>query len=109
MRFVVDANLPRRLTDWLIERGHQCEHVLDLDLAQSSDEEIWRYCLSSGAIIVSKDEDFANRVRGGRRGPVVVWVRTGNGTTRELIQGLAPIFGTIEARLMMGERLVEVR
>ena len=109
MRFVIDANLPRRLADWLSERGYLCDHVLNLGLAQGSDDEIWRHCLAAGATIISKDEDFANLVRAGRRGPAVVWVRTGNGTTRELIQALSSLFRTIEARLAAGERLIEVR
>ena len=30
MRFLVDAQLPRRLAYWLNERGHDVRHTLDL-------------------------------------------------------------------------------
>ena len=109
MRFVIDANLPRRLTAWFAARGHECDHVLDLGLGQGSDSDIWRRCVSMGAIIVSKDEDFANWVRAGRPGPAVVWLRTGNGTARRLVATLTPVISAVEARLTAGDRLVEVR
>ncbi len=83
--------------------------MLDLDLGQGSDHEIWSHCAVATAIIVSKDEDFANWVRAGRAGPAVVWLKTGNGTTRDLIQSLKPVIETIESRLAAGERLIEVR
>ena len=109
MRFVIDANLPRHLTGWLIARGHHCEHVLDIRLAQGTDAEIWAHCVERCATIVTKDEDFASRVRAGRPGPAVVWLRTGNGTTQRLIESLTPVIETVEARLRAGDRLIEVR
>ena len=42
-------------------------------------------------------------------GPAVVWIRTGNGTTRDLLAFLDPIWPDIEARLDAGDRLIEVR
>lgn len=109
MRFLIDTNLPRRLAGWLAGRGHHCEHVLDLGLAQGSDNSIWTRCHEQDFIIVSKDEDFANWVRADRLGPAVLWLRTGNGTVHDLIACLAPIIDGIESRLAAGERLVEVR
>jgi len=107
--FLVDTNLPRRLTAWLQARGHDCEHVLDLGLGQSSDGEIWSRCRATGGVIISKDEDFANWVNAGRPGPAVAWLRTGNGTTARLIDTLSSVFDAVEARLAEGERLIEVR
>jgi predicted nuclease of predicted toxin-antitoxin system len=109
VRFLVDANLPRRLAVWLQARGHQCEHVLDLGLACSADGDIWNRCRATGAVLVSKDEDFAIWVRAKREGPSVVWLRTGNGTTQALIACLGPIIHTVEDRLAAGDRLIEIR
>jgi predicted nuclease of predicted toxin-antitoxin system len=109
VRFLIDANLPRRLRTWLITRGHECEHVLDLGLGQGSDGAIWTRCGATGATIISKDEDFAHWVRGGRPGPAVVWLRTGNGTTQALIASLEPAMHAVESRLAAGDRLIEVR
>ncbi len=109
MRFLVDTNLPRALCGWLRARGHECTHVLDCGLAQSADTPIWRRAATERETIVSKDEDFADRVRRTAAGPAVLWLRTGNGTNRQLFAGLDPIWSSIEARLQAGERLVEVR
>jgi predicted nuclease of predicted toxin-antitoxin system len=57
----------------------------------------------------AKDEDFADLVRRSTEGPKVVWLRTGNGTRRELLLFLEPLWNVIEARLVNGERLIEVR
>ena len=109
MRFLVDTNLPRALCAWLSANGHVCQHVLDLMLAQSADAEIWKVAAASGEIIVSKDEDFADLALRTAAGPSVVWLRTGNGTNRQLVNHLDPLWPHIERRLSAGERLVEVR
>lgn len=74
MRFLVDNQLPGALATWLRAQGHDAEHVLDVQLAQAKDNPIWQYTESSSAVIVSKDEDFAEWVRHGRPGPAVVWL-----------------------------------
>jgi len=107
--FLVDTQLPAALARWLREKGHQAEHVLDVNLAQSKDTPIWRYALERGAVIVSKDEDFAERVRRGRPGPAVVWLRIGNSSTRNLLIWLEPLLPLIIQKLGQNERLIEVR
>jgi predicted nuclease of predicted toxin-antitoxin system len=78
VRFLVDTQLPPALTHFLQTEGHQAEHVLDLGLGQSKDEVLWEYALRHQAVIVTKDEDFADWVARGRSGPSVVWLRIGN-------------------------------
>lgn len=97
------------MSKWLAARGHYCEHVLDLGLGQGSDNELWLRCRDSETAIVSKDEDFAVWVMANRPGPAVVWLRTGNGTTRDFIASLTPVIEEIETRLAAGDRLIEVR
>lgn len=109
MRFLVDTQLPRRLTAWLRERGHEADHVLDLSLAQAVDDALWVAAMTHGAVIVSKDSDFAQWVADGRAGPQVLWVRTGNGATAELVALLWSVWPAVEAALTRGERLVEIR
>jgi predicted nuclease of predicted toxin-antitoxin system len=84
VRFLVDTQLPAAVARWLREKRHEAEHVLDVNLAQSKDTPIWRYAIEHGAVIVTKDEDFAERVRRGRPGPAVVWLRIGNSSSRSL-------------------------
>jgi predicted nuclease of predicted toxin-antitoxin system len=109
LRFVIDANLPRALSDWLRGSGHEVEHALDVALAQASDRLIWRHAAAIAAVIVSKDEDSADLARTDLTGPSVVWIRTSNGTNAQLIALLTPIWPRIEQRLAAGDRLIEVR
>lgn len=109
MRFLIDTNLPKSLCRWIASKGHEAEHVLDLGLAQADDTDIWVRAQATGAVVISKDEDFPDLVRLGGSGPSVVWVRTGNGTTRQLLTYLEALWPHVEARLGMGDRLVEVR
>jgi predicted nuclease of predicted toxin-antitoxin system len=109
VRFLIDTNLPKSLTAWFRARGHQAEHVLDLNLAQARDETLWRRASETSAVIVSKDEDFADMRGKDPEGPAVIWVRTGNGTTPTLLAIFDPLWPAIESRLAAGDRLIEIR
>ena len=109
MRFLVDTQLPAAVTKFLEAQGQQAEHVLDLCLAQSKDDILWEYAEKYQAVIVTKDEDFADWIVRGRPGPSVVWLRIGNCTNSTLIIWLTSLWPQIFSRLNQGERLVEVR
>ena len=109
MRFLLDTNVPKGLTQWIVSMGHAAEHVLNIGLGQTLDRSIWNRAQEDGAIIISKDEDFADMVLRSGSGPSVVWLRTGNGTTKDLIHFLHGAWPAIEDRLRAGDRLVEVR
>jgi predicted nuclease of predicted toxin-antitoxin system len=109
VRFLVDTQLPAALAAWLREQGHPADHVLELGLAQAKDNCIWERAASLGAVIITKDEDFAGWVRRGRSGPPVVWIRVGNCSTRQLLARFAPLLPQILRQLETAERLVEVR
>jgi predicted nuclease of predicted toxin-antitoxin system len=87
MRFIVDAQLPPALARWLARQGHEAEHVADRLLATAPDPVIWDYALSVAAVILTKDEDFAQGKTLSGSGPRVVWIRLPNTRTRELIAG----------------------
>lgn len=61
MRFLVDAQLPPALARRLESLGHRAEHVADQRMASASDNTIREYAAGVGAVIVTKDEDFAIR------------------------------------------------
>jgi predicted nuclease of predicted toxin-antitoxin system len=83
--------------------------VLEVNLAQSKDTPIWRYAQEHKAVIMTKDEDFAEWVRRGRPGPSVVWLRIGNCSKRDLLDWLEPLLPVLIRKLEEGERLVEIR
>ena len=79
MRFIVDAQLPRRLARWLAARGHDVLHTLDLaDGNRTPDEEIIDLACRDDRIVVTKDADFVSShlLRG--RPPSLLLVATGN-------------------------------
>jgi predicted nuclease of predicted toxin-antitoxin system len=108
MRFLVDTQLPKRLAHRLREAGHEAEHVLDLNLAQSADNDLWLHATTQQAVIVTKDEDFAEWITTGRPGPSVVWLRIGNCSNTELLNWLIPQWPQVVQALASGDRLVEV-
>jgi predicted nuclease of predicted toxin-antitoxin system len=108
MRFLVDAQLPPALARWIAEQGHDATHVADLGLADASDSRIWDEAASSGAVIVTKDEDFPFRRTSSATGPAVVWIRIGNTTRRETLRWFAAVFPDVLAALARGDTLVEI-
>jgi predicted nuclease of predicted toxin-antitoxin system len=106
---LIDNQLPVALARWLREQGHEAEHVLEVGLAQGKDTPVWRFALQRGAVLVTKDEDFAEWVRRSRAGPPVLWLRIGNSTRSELLRWFGPLLPAIVRQLQQGERLVEVR
>ena len=109
MTFLIDAQLPPALATWLIQQGHTAQHVDDLDLRNGDDIAIWNHASESGVIIITKDEDFAERITRTTTGPVIVWLRIGNATNRVLIQWLSPRWEELVDHLSAGDRLIEVR
>ncbi|MFM9903918.1 MAG: DUF5615 family PIN-like protein [Pyrinomonadaceae bacterium] len=109
MNFLVDAQLPPGLAGWLTEKGHTATHVNDIFLTSAEDPEIWDHAVGSDSIIITKDEDFSERLSRATDGPVVVWLRIGNATNRNLFQWLEPRWKSVIQLLEDGNRLVEVR
>ena len=109
MRFLVDAQLPPALARWIASQGQVAEHVLDLSMARTSDRGIWEYAIACGAVIVTKDQDFASRRAAEIDGPPIVWLRCGNTRRHELITWFEAWFTAIVAALERGETLIEVR
>lgn len=107
MRFVVDAQLPPALARRLDTLGHLAEHVADRGMAGASDDAIRDYAASVGAVIVTKDEDFAIR-RLLSEGPAVVWLRVGNTRRAALLTRVEAEWPAIVAALERGETLIEV-
>lgn len=109
MRFLIDTNLPPVLAKWLAGQGHEAQHVTELGMEAAQDRAIWQAAANSGAVIVTKDEDFALLKAANSAGPGVVWIRIGNAVRRVLLQRLAAAWPSVIARLEEGHGIVEVR
>ena len=67
MRFLVDAQLPRRLARWLNEAGHDAVHTMDLPKGnRTPDQDINDTSISQKRVVITKDEEFVTRFVLGR-------------------------------------------
>lgn len=86
MKFLVDAQLPRRLKRWLVERGYDAVHTLDLpNKNRTTDDFISDLFMRQKRVVISKDSDFFNRFFQKLEPYKLIYLTTGNITTDELI------------------------
>jgi len=78
-------------------------------LSRASDSAIWAHALQTGSVIVTKDEDFAQRKGFDPTGPAVLWIRIRNTRRREILSQIERAWPRVIDALLAGERLVEVR
>ena len=108
MKFLIDAQLPPALARWLRELGHEALPVREVGLREANDSAICEYALQNSAIILTKDEDFADLARGAKESPVVVWLRVGNSSNKELLEWMTPRISGIVQLIEQGGRTIEV-
>ena len=109
MRFLVDAQLPPGLVQFLEKQGHEAKAVRDVGLREAQDPAIWNFAQSKGWVVITKDEDFAERALQARVGPQILWLRIGNSTNPVLFTWLQPLFSDAVKALEAGQRLVELK
>ena len=79
MKFLVDAQLPRRLARLLSALGHDTLHTLDLPRGnRTQDAEIIAIALEDDRIVVTKDDDFVQSFWVQDRPKQLLLVSTGN-------------------------------
>ena len=108
LRFVVDAQLPPALAAFLRGKGHDAVALREIQLRDEDDADIWERARADGAIIVTKDEDFAQLVAANDEGPRVLWVRSGNLLKRVLLTRFENAWSVLEGHLLAGARLIEM-
>jgi len=85
MKFLVDAQLPRRLVLALREAGYDAVHTLDLPNGnRTSDAEINAISISEQRIVITKDSDFVDSFLLQKTPWKLLLVSTGNISNREL-------------------------
>jgi predicted nuclease of predicted toxin-antitoxin system len=101
--------LPPALALLLAEWGHFAVHVTDIGPGDAADRDLWRYAVEHRAVIVTKDEDFADMVAIGGDAPSVVWIRVGNTRRASLVTWFEPLIEQIVTMVDGGDRLIELR
>lgn len=100
MRFLVDAQLPPLLAQWLKAQGYQAEHVVSFLSATASDREIIAAALRGGFVIVTKDADFIDLVSAPP--PQLIQVTIGNVANRTLLDRFAAQMQSLMEQLNAG-------
>jgi predicted nuclease of predicted toxin-antitoxin system len=85
VKFLVDAQLPRRLARLLIAQGHDTLHTLDLPVGnRTTDDMLRQLARSEGRVLVTKDADFVDSFLLLSLPPRLLFVTTGNIPNDEL-------------------------
>lgn len=85
MKFLVDAQLPRRLTVWLNAAGFDAVHTLDLPLGnETPDTFINDFSVAERRIVVTKDSDFVDSFLLHKKPYKLLLISTGNTRNTEL-------------------------
>jgi len=85
MKFLIDAQLPRRLVHRLREAGFEAIHTLDLPLGnRTPDTDINDLSIREHYVVVTKDADFVNSFHLQHKPHKLLLVSTGNIGNAEL-------------------------
>ena len=109
MKFLLDNQLPAALAKFLVSRGHDARHVLDIGLDKASDTEVWKYAAANSLTLITKDEDFLQRASQPGAPVQVVWVRLGNCRKPALLAAFESVLPQLETALQACNRVVEIR
>ena len=100
MKFIVDAQLPRRLTRDLTLAGHDVVHTLDLPLQnRTPDNEIVAMAAKEERVVITKDSDFVTTFLLRHAPPKLLLISTGNISNDALSRLMTANLATLEAAL----------
>ncbi|RUA28230.1 MAG: hypothetical protein DSY77_16240 [Bacteroidetes bacterium] len=87
MKFIVDAQLPKSLSDFLNDKGFDSIHTLDLpNQNKTADSQIAAVANNENRIVISKDVDFLESFLVKSEPRKLIMVKTGNIVNRALIK-----------------------
>lgn len=87
MKFIVDAQLPKILSDFLNNEGHDAIHTLNFNNKnKTTDKAIIETAIKQNRITITKDQDFLDSYLLKREPPQLILVRTGNISNKELLK-----------------------
>jgi predicted nuclease of predicted toxin-antitoxin system len=109
VKFLVDAQLPPAVARWLRDAGHDAQAVREVGLREAEDSDIWNHALKTGAVLITKDEDFPIRAQQTNTSPVIVWLRIGNTSNQALRLWFMPQLPQIIGWIEQGVRVLEIR
>lgn len=108
MKFLIDAQLPKRLARWLAAQGHDASHTLDLPLRnRTPDSAIIALAEWEDRVVVTKDDDFVQSFLVNGQPRRLLLIATGNISNAELERLIAANLAEI-VRAFEQHRFVEL-
>ena len=87
MKFIVDTQLPKSLSDFLISKGYDAVHTLELPLQnRTGDNAINLIAKQQARIVISKDNDFLETYMVKNEPEKLVLIKTGNISNGDLLK-----------------------
>ena len=104
MKFLVDAQLPRKLAQEITRLGGEAVHTLDLPRQnRTGDGELIALSMREGRTAVSKDSDFVDSFILRGKPAKLLLISTGNIPNRELLQILRANWEMIQLLFTQGD------
>lgn len=97
MRFLFDQNISHRILKILPEKFSDSTSVKKEGLINSPDKEIWEHAKLNHYIIVTHDADFNELNSFFGFPPKIIWIRTGNMRTHQILDILTEFYDEIES------------
>ena len=96
MKFLIDMPLSPKLAAWLVRRGHDAVHALEVGLDRASDTAILERARNEQRVVVTADLDYPRLLALAQaEGPGLILFRGGNYSEQEAIERLKRAFETI--------------
>ena len=86
MKLLFDQNISYRITQKLKDYFPGCSHVSESKLNDCEDLEVWKFARENDFVIVTFDADFYDISMINGYPPRIIWIRTGNLSTDEIVQ-----------------------
>ncbi len=108
IKFIIDAQLPKRLSDFFSDNGYDSIHTLDLENKnKTTDKKIIENSLQENRVVVTKDYDFLESFILKGEPQKLIIVKMGNISNDELIKLFSNHLDTI-IKMIAGSNLVEI-
>lgn len=86
MSLLFDQNISFRIIHKIKEDFPNSKQVRELGLEESSDDKIWKFAKENNFTVVTFDSDFFEISNLKGHPPKIIWLRTGNTTTKNIIE-----------------------
>jgi len=108
MRFIIDTQLPPKLSAYLESKGYDCKHTTDFEEGHLlQDQEIIEIAIEEERIVITKDSDFSDYYFLKGAPPNILMLLFGNTSNKDLIAYFEEFMRNIEQTFSDGSNYVQ--